>query len=291
MRMIRDHGSPRKYEHEVVGSQQPPRHPSGRCPLGQAARLAGWNAARRDAAARYDALLSDVAEVIRPRTLDGNDHVWHLYVIRVPDRDRVLKELQAAEIGAGIHYPVPIHLTPAFADCDTLMARSPLPSEAAHEILSLPLFATDHRDAAGARGLRFSCPRCRMSIGCPPPRAASRVQRLPRGAMLPPSAAAAAGQDRRCHAAEHLLAPAHCHSRRLGVRAARRGWQPSHPFRPASLYLLPGYMAPPSLAAGPGHVSQSAWRLSCLPVPWSPRIRLPTGTPCPFWRRTRPIVA
>ena len=49
---------------------------------------------------------------IRPRTLAGNEHVWHLYVVRVPDRDRVLKELHAAGIGAGIHYPVPIHLTP-----------------------------------------------------------------------------------------------------------------------------------------------------------------------------------
>ena len=78
-------------------------------------RLAGWNAARRAAAARYDELLSGCDAVVRPRTLDGNEHVWHLYMVRVPDRDRVLKELHAAGIGAGIHYPVPIHLTAAFA--------------------------------------------------------------------------------------------------------------------------------------------------------------------------------
>ena len=78
-------------------------------------RLAGWNAARagRGPALRHAA--GQVDEIVLPRTLDGNEHVWHLYVVRVPDRDRVLKELQAAGIGAGIHYPVPVHRTAAFA--------------------------------------------------------------------------------------------------------------------------------------------------------------------------------
>ena len=64
-------------------------------------------------------LLAGCDAVSGPRTLDGNEHVWHLYAVRVPDRDRVLKELHAAGIGAGIHYPAPIHLTAAFADLDT----------------------------------------------------------------------------------------------------------------------------------------------------------------------------
>src|SRR4029077_4029126 len=104
-------------------------------------RLAGWNARRRVAADRYHDLLSEVDEVVRPQTLAGNEHVWHLYVVRVPDRDRVLKELQAAGIGAGIHYPVPIHLTEAFAGLGLAEGASPVTERAAGELLSLPLFA------------------------------------------------------------------------------------------------------------------------------------------------------
>ena len=86
-------------------------------------------------------MLSDLPDVLLPRTLDGNEHVWHLYVIRVPDRDRILKELHAAEIGAGIHYPVPIHLTPAFAGLGYPPGAFPNSEIAADQILSLPLFA------------------------------------------------------------------------------------------------------------------------------------------------------
>ena len=103
-------------------------------------RLAGWNEARRTAAQRYHTLLADLDEVVRPRTLDGNEHVWHLYVVRVPDRDRVLKELHAAGIGAGIHYPVPIHLTDAFAGLGYAEGAFPAAEHAARELLSLPLF-------------------------------------------------------------------------------------------------------------------------------------------------------
>jgi dTDP-4-amino-4,6-dideoxygalactose transaminase len=104
-------------------------------------RLTAWNAARRAAAARYDELLSGCDAVIRPRTLDGNEHVWHLYTVRVPDRDRILKELQAAGIGAGIHYPVPVHLTPAFAGLGYAEGAFPVAERSARELLSLPLFA------------------------------------------------------------------------------------------------------------------------------------------------------
>jgi len=86
-------------------------------------------------------MLADLAGVIRPRTLDGNEHVWHLYVVRVPDRDRVLKELHAAGIGAGIHYPVPVHLTPAFASLGYPGGAFPVAERNAGQLLSLPLFA------------------------------------------------------------------------------------------------------------------------------------------------------
>ena len=139
-RMIRDHGSPRKYQHEVAGVNSRLDTLQAVVLSAKLRRLAGWNAARREAAARYDALLSGVADVIRPRTLEGNEHIWHLYVVRVPARDRVLKELHAANIGAGIHYPVPVHMTPAFAGLGYAEGAFPHAEMAAGQILSLPLF-------------------------------------------------------------------------------------------------------------------------------------------------------
>ena len=104
------------------------------------ARLAGWNAARRAAADRYDALLADL-DVVRPVTASGNVHVWHLYVIRVAGRrDEVVGKLNADGVGAGIHYPVPVHLTPAFAHLGYGVGAFPHAERAAAEILSLPIY-------------------------------------------------------------------------------------------------------------------------------------------------------
>jgi dTDP-4-amino-4,6-dideoxygalactose transaminase len=141
MRIIRDHGSPAKYRHEVLGVNSRLDTLQAVVLSAKLRRLDAWNAARRVAAARYDQLLSGCQAVVRPRTLGGNEHVWHLYTVRVPDRDRVLKELHAAGIGAGIHYPVPIHLTPAFAGLGYPRGSFPVAERTARELLSLPLFS------------------------------------------------------------------------------------------------------------------------------------------------------
>ena len=73
-------------------------------------------------------------------TLDGNEHVWHIYTVRVPGRDRVLEQLHSVGIGAGIHYPVPVHLTPAFAGLGYAPGAFPVAERTAQELLSLPLF-------------------------------------------------------------------------------------------------------------------------------------------------------
>lgn len=140
MRMIRDHGSARKYEHDVLGVNSRLDTLQAVVLSAKLRRLAGWNAARRAAAARYDELLSGCDAVVRPRTLGGNEHVWHLYTVRVPDRDRVVKELHTAGIGAGIHYPVPIHLTAAFAGLGYAPGAFPVAERTARELLSLPIF-------------------------------------------------------------------------------------------------------------------------------------------------------
>ena len=138
--MIRDHGSQRKYEHEVIGLNSRLDTLQAVVLSAKLRRLAGWNAARRAAAERYDALLSPSDEVITPRVLDGNEHVWHVYAVRVPDRDLVVKELHAADIGAGIHYPVPVHLSPAFAGLGYTEGAFPVAERVAGELLTLPLF-------------------------------------------------------------------------------------------------------------------------------------------------------
>jgi dTDP-4-amino-4,6-dideoxygalactose transaminase len=103
------------------------------------ARLDAWNAARREAAARYQALLGGIPGVRLPQVLPGNEPVWHLYVVRIPDRDRVLAALRVAGVQCGIHYPVPLHLQGAFAELGYRPGQYPVAERLAGEKLSLPM--------------------------------------------------------------------------------------------------------------------------------------------------------
>ncbi|HVX19516.1 MAG TPA: DegT/DnrJ/EryC1/StrS family aminotransferase [Acidimicrobiales bacterium] len=102
--------------------------------------LDGWNRARRTCAARYHALLVDF-DLTLPSTLTGNEHVWHVYAVRVAAgvRDRVLEALRARGIGAGIHYRLPVHLDPAVAHLGYRQGDMPNAERAAAEMLSLPI--------------------------------------------------------------------------------------------------------------------------------------------------------
>ncbi len=104
------------------------------------ARLEKWNQLRREAADRYAQLLAAVPGVRAPPVAPGNEDVWHLYVVRVADRDRVLAELAEAGVGAGIHYPTPVHLTRAYAHLGLGPGSFPTAERAAGEILSLPMY-------------------------------------------------------------------------------------------------------------------------------------------------------
>ncbi|WP_232664338.1 DegT/DnrJ/EryC1/StrS family aminotransferase [Pseudonocardia sp. TRM90224] len=141
VRLLRDHGSPRKYEHTVLGFNSRLDALQAVVLSAKLKRLDGWNDARRRAADRYDALLKDVEGVVPPVVAPGNEPVWHLYVVRVAERDRVLAQLQADGIGASIHYPTPVHLTGAFADLGHKAGDFPITERITSEIISLPLFA------------------------------------------------------------------------------------------------------------------------------------------------------
>jgi dTDP-4-amino-4,6-dideoxygalactose transaminase len=140
VRMLANHGGQAKYEHLVVGSNSRLDSLQAVVLSAKLALLDQWNAQRRDLAARYDDLLGGLDGVVAPRTMAGNEHVFHQYVLRVSDRDRVLAELNAAGIGAGIHYPHPVHLLPAFASTRWPVGAFPVAEQLAGEILSLPIF-------------------------------------------------------------------------------------------------------------------------------------------------------
>jgi dTDP-4-amino-4,6-dideoxygalactose transaminase len=102
--------------------------------------LDAGNAARRTIAARYDAALAD-GNLAPPARRPDADHVFHQYVVRSPDRDGLRARLRDAGIGAGVHYPVPVHLQPAYAGRIALGPAECRASErAAAEVLSLPMF-------------------------------------------------------------------------------------------------------------------------------------------------------
>lgn len=141
VRALRNYGSEVKYHHPETGFNSRLDTLQAVVLSAKLRRLAAWNGQRRQAAARYDQLLADLEEVATPVTLAGNEHVWHLYVVRVPDRDDVLASLHEAGVGAGIHYPVPVHLQGAFAHLGHGPGSFPVTEQAASEIASLPMYA------------------------------------------------------------------------------------------------------------------------------------------------------
>jgi dTDP-4-amino-4,6-dideoxygalactose transaminase len=141
IRMIRDHGQAKKYYHDVEGY-------NGRLDAIQAGilrvklrHLAAGNERRRECAARYRALLGVAAESIQlPFEPSWSKVVYHLYVIQVEMREQLMKRLDEAGIGTGIHYPIPLHLQNAYKHLGYHRGDFAVTEKAASRILSLPMF-------------------------------------------------------------------------------------------------------------------------------------------------------
>jgi dTDP-4-amino-4,6-dideoxygalactose transaminase len=140
MQTLRNYGSKVKYHHLVKGE-------NSRLDTIQAVvcdvklkHLDAGNVKRRAAAARYTQGLAGIAKVIRPAVMPEVEHVYHLYVIRVPRREALMEHLKKNGIGTIIHYPIPIHLQEAYADAGWTNDQFPVTEKYAHEILSLPMF-------------------------------------------------------------------------------------------------------------------------------------------------------
>lgn len=140
MRMLRDHGQSKKYYHDVEGY-------NGRLDSIQAGiltvklrHLPEWNRKRQEVAQRYDEMFSSVEGVIAPHRPEWARAVYHLYVIRVQDRDGLQKHLLDEKIDTGIHYPVPLHLQKAYDSLGYRRGDFPVTERAASQILSLPMY-------------------------------------------------------------------------------------------------------------------------------------------------------
>jgi dTDP-4-amino-4,6-dideoxygalactose transaminase len=140
LRLLRNWGGVRKYHHDVFGINSRLDTIQAAVLLVKLKRLAAWNQARRTLAGHYSARLAGEARVVTPRVNPDAEHVFHLYVVRLARRDQALEHLHRNGIGAGIHYPIPAHLAPAFADLGHRRGDFPVTEMLAAEILSLPLY-------------------------------------------------------------------------------------------------------------------------------------------------------
>ena len=139
IRLARDHGRTGKYEHKVEGFNERMDGLQGAILRVKLAHLDRWNEARRAHAVRYSELLGDL-DVVLPYELPDVRSVYHIFCIRLQQRDAVLAALQAQGIGAGVHYPIPIHLQPTFAYLGYAEGAFPVAEEAGRQFLSLPLY-------------------------------------------------------------------------------------------------------------------------------------------------------
>ena len=138
--VLRDHGQSRKYHHQVVGWNGRMDGIQGAVLSLKLKRLDDSTAGRRAHAAHYDRLLAGLEGVIAPSNSPELHHVYHIYAIRVADREHVISELAGRGIGTAIHYPVPIHLQEAYRELGYGPGSFPVAERCAAEFVSLPMF-------------------------------------------------------------------------------------------------------------------------------------------------------
>ena len=140
LKILRNYGSKKKYHHEVIGF-------NSRLDTLQAAvldvklkYLDEWNEKRLKNALLYHHLLGDVEEIVTPEIDPATSHVFHLYVVRVRDRDKLMDYLNRNGIQCGIHYPVPVYALDAYAGLGLSGDAFPVTHRFSREILSLPMY-------------------------------------------------------------------------------------------------------------------------------------------------------
>jgi dTDP-4-amino-4,6-dideoxygalactose transaminase len=138
VRVLRDWGQEQKYRPVLKGFNYRLEGMQAAILRAKLPHLERWTEHRRACAAQYDALLRH-ADIARPYVMPDTRHVYHLYTVCVANRDRVQKELETAGVQSVIHYPVPIHLLPAYSDSRYKAGDLPASERAAETVLSLPM--------------------------------------------------------------------------------------------------------------------------------------------------------
>ena len=155
-RMLRDHGQQERYRHETIGYNYRMDGFQGAVLGVKLPYLAEWTAARRRHARSYRTHLAGLDAVTVPAEPDGCEGVYHLFVIEVDNRDAVAATLKEAGVASGLHYPIPVHLQPAYRNLGLAEGSFPVAEELARRCLSLPMFAElrEEQVAYTARALR-----------------------------------------------------------------------------------------------------------------------------------------
>ena len=140
MRMFRDHGQAKKYYHGMIGWNARMDGIQGAVLHVKLKYLQGWNDSRRKNAQKYSELLSAVKDVMPPRQAEYAKHIYHIYAIRIKQREKLMAHLATKGIACGIHYPIPLHLQDAYRFLNLGVGSFPIAEKCAAEYLSLPMY-------------------------------------------------------------------------------------------------------------------------------------------------------
>lgn len=140
IRMLRDHGSDKKYYHKIYGHNYRMEGIQGAVLGVKLKYLPEWTEMRRAVANKYKELLKDVTEITLPKEMDYSRHVYHLFVIQTKQRDKLQRYLNENGVSTGLHYPVPLHLQECFGHLGYSKGDFPVAEKLSEECLSLPMF-------------------------------------------------------------------------------------------------------------------------------------------------------
>jgi len=141
VRLLRNYGQPEKYQHLTMGYNRRLDSLQAAVLRAKLPHLEEWNESRRRAGRLYDQLLKDVDEIKTPYASEESAHVYHLYVIQSPQRDRLMSYLKDQGVSTGVHYPTPVHLQPCYALLGMSAGSLPETEAIASRVVSLPMFA------------------------------------------------------------------------------------------------------------------------------------------------------
>jgi dTDP-4-amino-4,6-dideoxygalactose transaminase len=140
IQVLRDHGQARKYYHSHIGWNGRMDGIQGAVLRVKLKHLESSNTRRRAHARLYDEMLAGIEEVVTPGVAPHGQHIYHIYALRVNDRDQLLQSLAGKGIACAIHYPVPIHLQEAYRSLGYGEGSFPVAERCARQFLSLPMF-------------------------------------------------------------------------------------------------------------------------------------------------------